>query len=607
MSSCARLGVLLCCLFCGVFPAFAGSAEWVEVRSPHFSVVTDAGEKRGKEAALHFEQMRAAFGALMDTAKVSLPVPLQIVAFRSTKEMRQFVPIWHGKPVELGGLFQGGEDRCFILLDMSVEDPWHVVFHEYAHQLMNGNIPVRMQPWFEEGFAEYFSTVEATGKTANVGKPPEVSYTVLRQNRLMKTADLFRVRQNSSTYNESGDHRSVFYAQSWLVVHYIYDHKLIPNVAKYYEFNETRGLSAEDSIQQAFGMSAADFDKALEHYLSVNSFQYYRVPMPPGLDSSSYTTRRLSDLDARAVMADTHLHSADYRKQAAEEFAEILQQQPDNVAALRGLGYSYLMQHDLQHASEKLSKAAELDPNDARVLYYSAVLAQREGWGESRDDGRLAKIQQQLEKSISLDPDFADAYHVLSFVYLAERKQQPAVDAMRKAVQLNPRREDYSLNLAQVCLAAGKYDEGIRLLTALSQLKNSWIATAASRELASAKNAKESEASAKALLQQSDSGPGSQSGDGPSGTVVVSEATSAPVPVKFLKGKLLAVDCSSPPVAILNVVSENKTWKFRARDIKHMIVIGADELSCSAANQAVAINFRETGDGTGDLVSLEIQ
>lgn len=604
MSRCARLGVLFCCFICGVFPAFAGPAEWVEVRSPHFSVVTDAGEKRGKEAALHFEQMRGAFGALMDTAKVSLPVPLQIVAFRNTKEMRDFVPLWHGKPVDLAGLFQGGDDRCFILLDMSVEDPWHVVFHEYAHQLMNGNIPVRMQPWFEEGFAEYFSTVEANGKTANVGKPPEVSYTVLRQNRLMKTADLFRVQQNSSTYNESGDHRSVFYAQSWLVVHYIYDHKLIPNVAKYYEFNENRGLSAEDSIQQAFGMSAADFDKALEHYLSANAFLYYRVPMPPGLDSSSYTTRRLSDLDARAVMADTHLHSPEHRQQAADEFAEILKQQPNNATALRGLGYSYLMQHDLEHAGETLSKAAEIDPNDARVLYYSAVLAQREGWNEAQ----LPKVQQQLEKSISLDPDFADAYHVLALVYLSEGKQQPAIDSMRKAVQLNPRREDYSLNLAHVYLAGGKYDEGIRLLTELSQRKDSWIATVASRELASAKNAKEGEANAKALLQQSGASAGSQPGDGSAGTVVVvSEAASAPVPVKFLKGKLLAVDCSSPPAAVLNVISENKTWKFRARDIKHMIVIGADELSCSAVNQAVAINFRETGDGTGDLVSLEIQ
>ena len=46
--------------------------------------------------------------------------------------------MWNGKPVQLAGLFQGGEDRSFIMLDMSAENPWAVVFHEYAHQLMNG-------------------------------------------------------------------------------------------------------------------------------------------------------------------------------------------------------------------------------------------------------------------------------------------------------------------------------------------------------------------------------------------------------------------------------------------------------------------------------------
>ena len=106
----------------------AGEPQWVEVRSPNFSVVTDAGEKRGRDVALRFEQMRAAFGTLMTKAKVNLPVPLQIVAFRNTKEMRQVAPLWKGKPTQLAGLFQGGQDRCFIMLDMSVENPYPVVF-----------------------------------------------------------------------------------------------------------------------------------------------------------------------------------------------------------------------------------------------------------------------------------------------------------------------------------------------------------------------------------------------------------------------------------------------------------------------------------------------
>lgn len=71
----------------GTMPAKAAE-KWVEVRSPHFVVTTDAGEKRGREVALRFEQMRAIFGQLMLKDKVNIPVPLQIIALRNNKELK---------------------------------------------------------------------------------------------------------------------------------------------------------------------------------------------------------------------------------------------------------------------------------------------------------------------------------------------------------------------------------------------------------------------------------------------------------------------------------------------------------------------------------------
>lgn len=50
---CFELG----CLVLSTRPGFAGDPQWVEVRSPNFSVITDAGGKRGRDVALHFEQM----------------------------------------------------------------------------------------------------------------------------------------------------------------------------------------------------------------------------------------------------------------------------------------------------------------------------------------------------------------------------------------------------------------------------------------------------------------------------------------------------------------------------------------------------------------------
>jgi len=79
-------------------------------------VISDAGEKRGRDVAVRFEQMRAVFATLMVKANANLPVPLEIVAFRNSRELRQVAPLWQGKPVQVAGLFQGGEERCFIML-----------------------------------------------------------------------------------------------------------------------------------------------------------------------------------------------------------------------------------------------------------------------------------------------------------------------------------------------------------------------------------------------------------------------------------------------------------------------------------------------------------
>jgi hypothetical protein len=41
--------------------------------------------------------------------------------------------------------------------------------------------------------------------------------------------------------------------------------------------------------------------------------------------------------------------------------------------------------------------------------------------------------------------------------------------------------------------------------------------------------------------------------------------------------------------------------------VAHAIVIGADNFSCKWTNQRVAVNYRETGETEGTLVSIEIQ
>jgi tetratricopeptide (TPR) repeat protein len=595
------LAVLLIVTFRRAPVVLAGESQWVEVRSPNFSVVTDAGEKRGREVAMRFEQMRAVFGALMTKANVNLPIPLQIVAFRNGKEMRQFAPLFKGKPIELAGLFQQGSDRSFILLDMSVENPWTVVFHEYAHQLMNGNLQGEFDPWFQEGFAEYFSSIEVDSKEARVGKIPNNEYVILQQVGTMKIADLFRVQQNSPTYNESGDHRNSFYAESGMLMHYIYDNQLLPKVALYFDLEENKHTGVDDAIQQAFGMSPAQFDKTLRNYVSSGHYKYYPIPNPANIASNNYTVAPLSSAAGNAVLADVHLHSRDYQERAVSEFQDILKSDPNNAAACRGLGYAYLQKQDFTQAGEYFRRASQLDSKDPRVHYYSAMLMAREG-GFGGGSNAPAMIE-ELETSIRLDPNFADSYALLAFAQSTARDPAKALGTMRKAIAISPRNESYLFNLANIYLANRQADQAIAVLRSLQVTDNPLLASQVTTLLAQAQQFK-------AMMQAQGESAGSvlvvrrQPPEDASSPVVAKTPSG---PVKFLRGMLTHVDCSNSPLASFTLVSGAKTWKMNVADRNHLVLIGADAFSCDWSKQKVAVNYRETSAGEGSIVSLEIQ
>src|SRR5260370_39269464 len=74
-------------------PAFAkDEPKWIEVHTAHFSVLTDAGEKRGREVALRMEQMRAVFGQLLLRDKLRMPEPITVIALKRDKQYGMCAP-----------------------------------------------------------------------------------------------------------------------------------------------------------------------------------------------------------------------------------------------------------------------------------------------------------------------------------------------------------------------------------------------------------------------------------------------------------------------------------------------------------------------------------
>ena len=79
-------------------PLSAAGDPWVEVRSPHTIVLSDAGKQVARRVAARFERFRAAISIIWPWARVDPPIPLLILAPRDEDGLKVLLPeYWEGK------------------------------------------------------------------------------------------------------------------------------------------------------------------------------------------------------------------------------------------------------------------------------------------------------------------------------------------------------------------------------------------------------------------------------------------------------------------------------------------------------------------------------
>jgi len=83
MKSCAPFFVLAIALLAK--SAYAGPSQWVEVRSPHFTVVSDANEKQARHVLDQLERMRWVFEKLFPKANPPSAEPMKCWPQRTAK------------------------------------------------------------------------------------------------------------------------------------------------------------------------------------------------------------------------------------------------------------------------------------------------------------------------------------------------------------------------------------------------------------------------------------------------------------------------------------------------------------------------------------------
>lgn len=675
------------------FSSLSAAAEppWIEVHSTHFTVITDAGEKKGREVAFRFEQMRAVFAGLLSKDHLNQPVPLTILALKNDKSYYQLAPLRQGQPIDVPGFFIRGDDQDFIVLNLFEEESWRAVSHDFAHMLLNYNYP-QAQGWFDEGLVEYFSSIRTDDKQIEIGGDPELgrssgedllgnqrdthppkSLTELLEAQVwISIPDLFTMKHDSSGINE-GTHHTMYYAESWMVMHYLIHQQKLPDTGTYFNLVFTEHAPVEDAIQKAYGMSSAQLEDAVKTYFhsqkqlfaaldaarqpagagtaSVSLPQPTQFASPIAPDDSVMPTKPYPEGDAQALYAAIQTRIPERREVGLQELKKLAttptasdvkaeakaeakadskkeakKDEDENPILLptdaigvelahRFLAWDHIEHGELDDAITELGDAAALDQRDMWVRYYLSVLKYRMAQAKHGDIQSLANMMLDLKAVLEWYPELASAYDLLAIGRNEGGSSVAAMQSERAAMQLCPRDQHYVYHLAEIYITSKKWDAAQAQLERLKDSSDPEIAKLAKERLEQAASEKRyGMAGATAVQPQLspqktpfdvlDEDAAKRSADEKSAEV---NGPGDKRPTKFFKGRLIAVDCTQPPAAVLTVVTEGIALKLRAADYKSLLLIGADGFSCDWRNRQVTVNYKPGGASDGDLVSLEVR
>lgn len=432
----------------------AASDDWIELRTPSFVTLTNAGERKGREIALGFERFRGAMQMLRPQAIQQAPVPTLILVFESDDSFDPYKPVPEKGRGQLLGLFQQSQLGNYILINgyPARGSALPVVYHEYAHSVTHASFD-DLPLWLDEGLAEFYSTFEVERGELLVGKPMADHLRTLRESSFVPLQRLFAVDHDSPEYQE-GERVGMFYAESWLVVHYLLlgGPERLQNTRAFLDGIQ-RGETPDASFRAAFGYGFDQLEKDLRAYVNSRTFPYARLPQGELGPEPQVAVRPVprgesllalgSSLALRAgdpAAARAHLQAAAAAGVAdAWGMLAFVEERADNVRA----------------AAELYKKAVDAGASRAVTLMLAAR-ALLEPPEASADDARAARAL--LERALQAEPAYAEARALIGKTWLiGDDDPAPGIAHLEKAYEQLGGRADVAYDLAMLELRAGHF------------------------------------------------------------------------------------------------------------------------------------------------------
>ena len=458
----SRQTAALFCIFAALWILPAASLQgarrdaWVEVRSPNFIIVSNAGEKQARRTAIQFEQIHTLFREGLAVAQGHPSPVITVFALKDEKSLGELLPdYWTKGHMHPSGVFVYGLYQYYAAVNLEAQgtNPFATMYHEYYHSLTMPYFP-ELPIWLSEGLADFFGESQVNGTIATMGVADPALIEELRHSKLIPLDVLFHVDASSPYYNEENK-VSVFYAESWALTHYLMigDRQAHRQMLLDYASALSSGLTPDQAAAKAFG-DLKKLQDDLSRYIAKFTFSYFQMKAPPELAPADLHVRELTDAEEEAFRGG--FFATRRRPEAKQILQNAVNLDPKLALAHQNLGIEEYLEGNRDSALISISEAVRLDPQDGFARYLRAYLTFFGAGGFPQD----SQIEEDLRQAVALKPDFAPANALLG-LYLSSRRQngEEALAYAKKAVNLEPGNTEFIYDMAQVLAQMQRFDE----------------------------------------------------------------------------------------------------------------------------------------------------
>lgn len=462
----SRPALCLCALLVAAGERSAAPSSWVEVRSGHFTVFTDAGEKAGRRAAWQFEQIRGALLRMWPWAKIDSRQRFVVFAVKNEASLKTLGPQhWEGKrfrPVAFGAQ---GRDRQYIALRTDVEEPsgvnanpYQTAYWQYVASVFTSSFPRNLPEWYSRGIAEVVGNTVVRANELHVGRVMQGNLDRVREGPLIPLNEFLSADSRSHWVTQQSD-VALFDAQAWALVHYLIFGQQGAHARKLDRFNRLLlgGAAPETALKEAFG-DMTPYQSGMREYIQRGLFAYARIPVALDARPEGFTIRALSVGEA-AVRRGELLVAMKRPIEARAFAAEATRADASHPGPWEIEGELLDAEGRHDQAKTAFAKAVELGSQRAHVFYRLAQLE----WSPSPDEALLKRIAADLQRALDLDPQSADALSFLADTLAGLGRLDEALEMASKAVEIAPAESYHRITMARILWKEQRPDDALQM------------------------------------------------------------------------------------------------------------------------------------------------